>query len=67
MPSMQSHTKSRRDIQAPPRIETEEEYELAIDRVNELWDSPAGTEDAKTRDILVKCIEEYEERYEDFS
>jgi antitoxin component HigA of HigAB toxin-antitoxin module len=65
MPSTHSQTKLKRDPQAYNRIETEEEYELAIERIEELWDSADGTPEAQIRDVLVSFVEEYETRNED--
>lgn len=48
------------------RIETEEEYELAIERIESLWDAADGTPEAQARDVLVAFVEEYETRHEDF-
>lgn len=65
MPSTHLQKKIR-DTQAPPRIETEEEYELAIEKIEALWDATDGTPDAEARDFLVQMVEEYETRHEDF-
>lgn len=64
MPSTQSQKRARND--APPRIDTEEEYELAIAKIESLWDALDGTSDAEARDFLVDLVEEYETRHEDF-
>ena len=60
MPSTQSQKSD-----APPHIETEQEYELAIERIEALWEAKAGSPEAEARDYLVSLVEEYEERYED--
>lgn len=65
MPSTQSLKKARQS-DVPPRIETEEEYELAIEKIETLWNAFAGTPDAEARDFLVAMVEEYETRHEDF-
>ena len=65
MPSTPSQTKLHRDPQAWNRIETEEEYELTIEKIEELWDATDGTPAALGRDRLVMLVEEYESRNED--
>jgi len=68
MPSTHSQQKTlKRDPQSLRRIETEEEYEFTIARIEALWDAAPDSVEAKTRDILVKFVEEYEERYEDLT
>jgi antitoxin component HigA of HigAB toxin-antitoxin module len=72
MPSTPSQRKNDQRPQAVwspasiSRIETEEEYELAIERIEELWESADGTPEAEARDVLVRWVEEYETRHEDF-
>lgn len=46
-------------------IQTEEEYEQTIARIELLWDAEDGTPDAQIRDMLVLSVEEYETRNED--
>jgi HTH-type transcriptional regulator/antitoxin HigA len=46
-------------------IQTEDEYEQAIARIELLWDAEDGTPDAQIRDMLVLSVEEYETRNED--
>lgn len=65
MPSTHSQKRTYDDPQAFNRIETEEEYELAIEKIESLWDAVDGTPEAEARDVLVQFVEEYESRYED--
>jgi HTH-type transcriptional regulator / antitoxin HigA len=41
-------------------IKTERDYDLALERVNTLFDAEPGTNDADELDILVTLIEKYE-------
>lgn len=41
-------------------IRNEEDYETALEEIEELWDSPAGTAEADRLDILVMLVEAYE-------
>src|SRR5271156_2259298 len=41
-------------------IRTEEDYDRALHRVEQLWDSPAGSAESDERDVLVTLIEAYE-------
>jgi antitoxin component HigA of HigAB toxin-antitoxin module len=47
-------------------IQNEEEYELVIAKIEELWDSADGTPEAEQRDFLMEFVSEYESRYEDW-
>jgi len=42
-------------------IETEAEYEQYLARIEELFDAPAGTDDAKELALLVLLVNKYEE------
>lgn len=64
MPSTSSLKKVQRET--VKRIETEEEYELAIEKIETLWDAQAGSPEAEARDVLVAFVEEYETRHESF-
>ena len=45
-------------------IKTDEEYQAALNRIDELFDAPAGTEEGDKLDLLVHLVEVYEgERY----
>jgi len=69
MPSTHSQKRNQPTVQVEeeaPRIETEEEYELAIGKIEFLWDAPDGTPEAEAREVLVLMVEDYEQRYEDF-
>lgn len=41
-------------------LKSENEYEAALERVNELWDVPRNTPAGVERDALFAAIEEYE-------
>jgi len=41
-------------------IESENEYERALERVNELWNAPRDTPHGVERDALFAAIEKYE-------
>ncbi|WP_026628671.1 helix-turn-helix domain-containing protein [Dyadobacter alkalitolerans] len=42
-------------------IETEEEYDNAIARIDELFDAAKGSEEAKELDLLVLLVNKYEQ------
>ena len=45
-------------------IKTDEEYQAALNRIDELFDARSGTDDGDTLDLLVHLVEVYEaERY----
>ena len=45
-------------------IRTEEDYEAAMNRIDEIFHSPAGTPEGDELDLLVRLVEVYEaERY----
>ena len=44
-----------------PPIESEEEYDSALERLAELMEAPQGTLDAEEREALLEAIEEYED------
>lgn len=41
-------------------IRNEEDYETALEEIEALWGTPAGTEEADRLDILVMLVEAYE-------
>lgn len=41
-------------------IKSEEDYQLAINRLYEIFNAPAGTHESDEADVLAKLIEEYE-------
>ncbi|MBO9616686.1 MAG: hypothetical protein J7619_28625 [Dyadobacter sp.] len=44
-------------------IETEEEYNDAIMRLDQLFDAPIGSNEAKEADVLALLINQYEEEH----
>lgn len=44
-------------------IETEEEYNDAVRRLDVLFDAPIGTQEAKEADVLALLINQYEEEH----
>ncbi|GGM98019.1 hypothetical protein GCM10010967_34780 [Dyadobacter beijingensis] len=44
-------------------IETEEEYNGAVRRLDALFDAPAGSAEAKEADVLALLISQYEEEH----
>jgi HTH-type transcriptional regulator/antitoxin HigA len=44
-------------------IRTEEDYETALTRIEEIWDAEAGTADSDELDILSVLVEDYEEKH----
>ena len=47
------------DIQ---QIETESDYEAALQEIERLWDSPYGSPEGDKLDVLVTLVEAYEEK-----
>jgi len=45
------------------QIKTEEDYKLALSRLDVIFDAPAGTTDGDDADVLVQLIDEYEKQY----
>lgn len=41
-------------------IRNEEDYETALEEIEELWNSPDGTAEADRLDVLVMLVEAYE-------
>lgn len=44
-------------------IETEEEYDEAVKRLDTLFDASAGSQEAKEADVLALLINQYEEEH----
>lgn len=44
-------------------IKSEEDYENALERLNEIFDSPVGTDESDEADILGVMIDEYEKKH----
>ncbi|SDH38338.1 HTH-type transcriptional regulator / antitoxin HigA [Dyadobacter soli] len=44
-------------------IETEEEYNEALKRIDALFDAPAGSPEAREADVLALLINQYEEEH----
>lgn len=44
-------------------IRNEEDYETALEEIEELWDAAAGTAEADRLDVLVMLVEAYEAEY----
>ena len=44
-------------------IKTEQDYELAMERLEEIFDSKAGTKDGDELEILGMLIERYEDEH----
>lgn len=44
-------------------IETEEEYDEAVKRLDALFDAPAGSVEAKEADVLALLINQFEEEH----
>lgn len=43
------------------KVESEAEYEEAVEALEELWDAPQDTPEQKAREVLLELIHEYEE------
>ena len=51
-------------MMCPRLIQTEADYKMALQRIEELWDAKPGTSEGDNLDILVRAVEKYEdERY----
>jgi HTH-type transcriptional regulator / antitoxin HigA len=44
-------------------IRTEKEYEIALARLEEIWDAEAGTPESDELDVLSVLVEAYEEEH----
>ncbi len=44
-------------------IETEEEFDQALKRFNEVFDAPAGTPEGEEADMLADLIEAYDNKH----
>lgn len=44
-------------------IKTEQEYESALSRLDEIFDAPEGTPESDEAEILALLIEDYENEY----
>ncbi|MDQ6480880.1 hypothetical protein [Dyadobacter sp. LHD-138] len=44
------------------QMETEEEYNKVIDRIDQIFDAASGSEDAKELDLLVSMVNLYESK-----
>lgn len=44
-------------------ISSEKEYEVALERLNEIFDAKKGTPESDEADILALLIEDYEDKY----
>lgn len=44
------------------QMETEEEYNKAIDRIDQIFDTASGSEEAKELDLLVSMVNLYESK-----
>ena len=44
-------------------LKTENEYQNALDRLDRIFDAPAGTAESDEADVLALLIEDYEYRY----
>lgn len=44
-------------------IETEEEFNQALKRFNEVFDAPAGTPEGEEADVLADLIEAYDDKH----
>ena len=42
------------------KITSEEQYELAIAKIEELWDTPKGTPEFQVLQTLIDLVHEYE-------
>lgn len=45
-----------------PVMKTQEDYDLALRRLDEIFDAPAGTPESDEADVLVTLINAYEQR-----
>jgi len=44
-------------------IKKEEDYQAALDRLNEIFDAPDGSDESDEADLLALLIDEYEKKY----
>ncbi len=44
-------------------LKTEAEYQIALDRLYELFDAPVGTEEGDEAEVLALLVEDYENRH----
>ncbi|MCF8297867.1 MAG: helix-turn-helix domain-containing protein [Saprospiraceae bacterium] len=44
-------------------IKSEEEYEIALERLEEIFDAPLGTPDGNESELLALLIEQYEDEH----
>lgn len=44
-------------------IKTEEDYQVALDRLNEIFDAKTGTPESDEADVLALLIDEYEKKH----
>lgn len=44
-------------------IETEADYQAALQRIRDLWDSPEGSPESEKEEILTLLIKKYEEEH----
>ncbi len=44
-------------------IKTEKDYQLALDRLDKIFDAPDGSPDSDEADLLALLIDEYENKY----
>ncbi len=44
-------------------IKTEEDYQTALERLNEIFDAKSGTSESDEADILALLVDEYENKY----
>ena len=45
-------------------IRTEEDYQAALKRIEQIWDAPAGSPEDAELDMLVDLVERYEDEHE---
>mgnify|MGYP006873225217 FL=1 len=43
-------------------LKSEEDYEAALERIDEIFDAKEGSEEADERDLLTALVEIYEEK-----
>lgn len=46
------------------KITTEAQYEAAVAKIEELWESPEGTPESEAKQQLLDLVHEYEDSFE---
>lgn len=54
--------KDKRKLEMTKSIKSEGEYSRALDRLNEIFHAPSGTEKSDEADILVLLVDDYENK-----